>query len=134
MRGRRGARFRFHSKHDPSSCRETTSRSAASRTVGPRRGSRYAPMEASRDSAPREAKGKISPAPAMSGRYGYPPGYGGYGGYGGYPPPQPTPTSPISSTRPDATGRDGRDGEGEAPPDAGVKIFGKRPLAAAIED
>src|SRR5207253_10563082 len=72
---------------------------------------------------------------AMSGRYpyGYPPGYGGYGGSGSYPVPPPQPY-PGASARPEPTSPHDANAENEPAPDAGVRIFGKRPLAAAIED
>jgi len=82
--------------------------------------------------APPEAKGKLMPSPSASTRYPY--GYGGYGSYPVPPPyPQPYGSGYAPSPKPDANAT--KDDEPkEAPPEAGVKIFGKRPLAAAIED
>ncbi len=92
---------------------------------------------------PREAKGKILPVPAPNRPYfpgGYPGGYPG-GGYPGgvvvpFPVPSPggTPSS-APSTKPATTPLDtpGTPHE-ESVQDAGTRIFGKRPLAAAIED
>lgn len=90
--------------------------------------------------APREAKGRILPAPAPTARTYFPGGYPG----GGYPPGSitvPSPwgsaaapfTSPASASAPRsaASVEANRD---ESVQDAGTRIFGKRPLAAAIED
>ena len=74
---------------------------------------------------PREAKGKILPtAPA---RPYFPGGYpGGYPG--SYPVPVPPAPAPAPAPRASADTRD------EAAADLGTRTFGKRPLAAAIED
>ncbi len=83
--------------------------------------------------APREAKAKIHAAPVASVRfpYPYPSGYPG-----SYPVPPPHPaygSAAAASARPEPSGGP-RERENEPPPAIGVKIFGKRPLAAAIED
>ena len=70
-------------------------------------------------SAPREAKGKITP-PTPTRPY-FPGGYPG-----AYPVPAPPP--PSAATRTPTEPRD------EAAADVGTRTFGKRPLAAAIED
>lgn len=77
--------------------------------------------------APREAKGKMVPPPGP--RTYYPGGYPG-----GYP-------GAMTAPTPSATGSAGARGAGssdgsrdESVQDAGTRIFGKRPLAAAIED
>jgi hypothetical protein len=75
--------------------------------------------------APREAKNvRLAPPPPRYPTGGYYPG-----GYypGGYVPPQPAPTA-SASAKPADVERD------DAAASAGVRIFGKRPLAAAIED
>ena len=72
---------------------------------------------------PREAKGKLLPT-VTPGRPYYPGGFPG--GFPGGPPPPPVATSRPETTTPDAPQ--------ESPPDSGARIFGKRPLAAAIED
>ncbi|MEA2752314.1 MAG: hypothetical protein QOI41_6457 [Myxococcales bacterium] len=89
---------------------------------------------------PREAKGKtMLPAPG-NGRTYYPGGFpGGYpgGGYPGgivVPVPMPTPSA-QATTRPTTTPLDSPPSpHEESVQDAGTRIFGKRPLAAAIED
>ena len=79
---------------------------------------------------PREAKGKILPSaparPYLSG--GYP---GGYPGPYPVPIPYPVPVPAAASTPAPRAASDPRD---EAAADAGTRTFGKRPLAAAIED
>ena len=83
--------------------------------------------------APREAKGKLLSTPTPTRPY-YP---GGYPGAGGVIVPMPFPVAPGAAppvtARPTATA--GSDGPlDESVQDAGTRIFGKRPLAAAIED
>ena len=83
--------------------------------------------------APREAKGKLLSTPTPTRPY-YP---GGYPGAGGVIVPMPFPVAPGAAptvtARPTATA--GSDGpHDESVQDAGTRIFGKRPLAAAIED
>ena len=83
--------------------------------------------------APRDAKGKIAPMPVAPPRP-YPGWPGGYPG--GYPPPYPTMyPQPVPAPQPTSTLslRETNDTPDEKQ-DPGVKIFGKRPLAAAIED
>ena len=82
--------------------------------------------------APREAKGKMIQAPTVRTYYtgGYP--GGGYPGGVMVPPPSPPPTAPATSTaRPTPTVEGSHE---ESVQDAGIRIFGKRPLVAAIED
>lgn len=93
--------------------------------------------------APREARGRIVPAPGPS-RVVLPGGFpGGVPGGLVIPPPFPTPAATITLTPRGATpGADGQGGAGaqgdrsgrDASDDAGTRIFGKRPLASAIED
>jgi hypothetical protein len=73
---------------------------------------------------PREAKGKILPTTPTPARPYFPGGYPG----GSFPP---TPLAPPPSTPAPRASADTRD-EGAA--DVGTRTFGKRPLAAAIED
>ena len=85
--------------------------------------------------APREAKGKLLAATTPSRPY-YP---GGYPGGGGVIVPIPFPVAPGSSPTPSpratTTPLAGSDApREESVQDAGTRIFGKRPLAAAIED
>ena len=81
--------------------------------------------------APREAKGKLLSTPTPT-RPFYP---GGYPGAGGVIVPMPFPVAPgaTATARPAATiALDGP--REESVQDAGTRIFGKRPLVAAIED
>ena len=85
--------------------------------------------------APREAKGKLLSAPTPTRPY-YP---GGYPGGGGVIVPMPFPVAPgataVPSVRSTATALAGAEGSREeSVQDAGTRIFGKRPLVAAIED
>ncbi len=91
--------------------------------------------------APREAKGKLLTATATAPtRPFYPGGYpGGFPGAGGVIVPVPFPVSPgtfpTATARPTAASLAGADApREESVQDAGTRIFGKRPLAAAIED
>jgi len=84
---------------------------------------------------PREAKGKVLSPPAPTRPYygGYP--SGGYPAAGGLVVPVPFPVSPSATARPTAAPLAGSEGpREESVHDAGTRIFGKRPLAAAIED
>ncbi len=80
--------------------------------------------------APREAKGKILPTAGPYARPYFPGGYPG-----GITVPVPTYSQPGAPTpsRPSASA-DTHEGRDESVQDAGSRIFGKRPLAAAIED
>jgi len=85
--------------------------------------------------APREAKGKLLSTPTPTRPY-YP---GGYPGGGGVIVPMPFPVAPgataVPSARPTATAVAAAEGSREeSVQDAGTRIFGKRPLVAAIED
>jgi hypothetical protein len=85
--------------------------------------------------APREAKGKLLAAQVPTRPY-YP---GGYPGAGGVIVPMPFPVGPGGATvTPRPTATTPLAGEGgardESVQDAGTRIFGKRPLASAIED
>ena len=84
--------------------------------------------------APREAKGKMIPAPGTPTRPYFPGGYPG----GGYPGSItiPVPTYPAQPSASAAAARPGSalEGREESVQDTGTRIFGKRPLAAAIED
>ncbi|MBX3186119.1 MAG: hypothetical protein KF819_03850 [Labilithrix sp.] len=74
--------------------------------------------------APREAKGKIVATPQVAR-----PTYSGFPGGLTMPTPSPTLVSPpVASARPAPSAPE------ESTQDAGARIFGKRPLAAAIED
>ncbi|MDB4935188.1 MAG: hypothetical protein JWP87_2160 [Labilithrix sp.] len=86
--------------------------------------------------APREAKGKMLPVPGTPRPYlpgGYPGGYPGAGGLV-VPMPTPTPIPPSASTSGRAAANVADNPPDESVHDTGTRIFGKRPLAAAIED
>lgn len=84
---------------------------------------------------PREAKGKMIPPPSPARPY-FPGGYpGGYPGSITVPFPIPTTTGGGNgSPAPRATSTAVEGSHEESVQDTGIRIFGKRPLAAAVED
>jgi hypothetical protein len=90
--------------------------------------------------APREAKGKMLPVPGNGGRTYFPGGYPGGGYPGGVVVPMPSPVStgalsgPAAARTPPSPLDTPASPHEESVQDAGIRIFGRRPLASAIED